>query len=75
MKRRTFLAALLPVAASGAQSFSSNPPQCPICHTPVPAASPELLPVVGDTSGGISTITHLRDLFCGNCGARFVATK
>ncbi len=75
--RRRFLLALIPVAAApAAQRFSAtNLPQCPTCHTQIPAGTPELVPVVAELDGTISTLPGARDLICQNCGARFVAAK
>lgn len=63
------------MAPAAVATFGSvNTPQCPVCHTPVPVGVPEYLPVITNVSDGSTTsLANVRDLFCQNCWARFVA--
>ncbi len=81
MKRRAFFGlfqvlAIPPPPAAYPQKFgSTNPPQCPLCHTPVPANTPAYLPVIQNASDGTTAaLPNLRDMFCTACGNRWVTS-
>jgi hypothetical protein len=80
MKRRAFFGlfqvlAIPPPAATPQKFAAANPPQCPLCRTPVPAGTPAYLPVIQNASDGTTAaLPNLRDMFCTNCGNRWVTS-
>ncbi len=76
MKRRAFFSLFQASVVTQPQKFgATNPPRCPLCQTPVPANTPAYLPIVQNVSDRTTAaLPNLRDMFCANCGNRWVTS-
>jgi hypothetical protein len=76
MKRRAFLSLFQASVVATPQKFAAvNSPRCPLCQTSVPANTPAYLPIVQNVSDRTTAaLPNLRDMFCANCGIRWVTS-